>query len=977
MLLLALPFCAWGYDYFTAKTIEGVSMTFQITSEDKATAKVGYYYQYDRISINTSVKCKVTIPNSINYNGRRYSVTSIGSCAFNGCTGLPSVTIPNSVTSIGSCAFDGCTGLTSVTIGNSVTSIGGSAFRECTGLTAVTIPNSVTNIEQYAFKNCTGLSKLYISDLATWCKTSFSSSDSNPLYYAHHLYLNNEEVTDLVIPKSVTTIGGYAFYGGSYLTSVAFHDAITEIGNFAFYGCKKLTSVTIPASVTTIGEYAFSDCKNLTSMNIGSSVKKIGNKSFSGCSKLKTIIVNAETPPYVESADIFPSDLYKTATLIVPTESVEDYQTAYPWDGFQNIVTINKETLKAIDSLKVYISEVQAMCTDAVEGTDSGNYMIGSKAKLQAVIDNITARIGILMTDDELAICYEQLNNAVTKFRNSLIPEAEVTDANNYLTLPSVEVLKGQDFILPVFMTNKDAITALQADLYLPDGFSVALDEDGEELIEFGSRTTRRKHSISCLKQDDGSLRIVCGSQSNAVFNGNEGEVLNITIHAEKSVAEGDFVVMLKNIRLADTSTNPYVSDLAKSVVTLYVLDTLNYLNLAPVDAWNGQDFVLPIMMNNKAAITAFQADLYLPDGFSVALDKNGEELIEFGPRTTPRKHSISCLKQDDGSMRIVCGSQNNAVFSGNEDMVLKISVHVDEHVAEGEYAVTLKNIRLADTDAKPHIPDVAETTITVFAFHLGDVNNDGAIDVADLPALVAFILNGNTENFIFKAADLNEDGVVMVDDYVALVNMILGGAKTKTFAPQFRLFETSTPNLSADAFSIKPGEKKEIAINMSSPGDQFTAVQLDLVLPAGISVAKDVDDEWLLDVGSRTTLKKHSISGYPQSDGSFRIVCGSQKNAVFSGENGDIILVTLQADANAAETVTEMMLRNIVLARVDGSKVVPESVNVPVTIGNAVGIRSAVDVGEIDTYYNLQGQRVEHPRKGIYIYNGMKIHIK
>ena len=87
--------------------------------------------------------CKNTVfPNDI---------TSIGYRAFDGCTGLTSITIPNSVTSIGSEAFYGCTGLTSVTIPNSVTSIGSEAFYGCTGLTSVTIPNSVTYIDWNAF----------------------------------------------------------------------------------------------------------------------------------------------------------------------------------------------------------------------------------------------------------------------------------------------------------------------------------------------------------------------------------------------------------------------------------------------------------------------------------------------------------------------------------------------------------------------------------------------------------------------------------------------------------------------------------------------------------------------------------------------------------------------------------------------------------------------------------------------------------
>ena len=185
------------------------------------------------------------------------SVTSIGYSAFSGCTGLTSVTIPDSVTSLENYAFYDCTELTSITIGNSVTSIGDFVFSYCTGLTSITIPDSVTSIggsafygctslESFtignrvtsigreAFYNCTSLNKVNISDIAAWCNILFVAHYSNPLYYAHNLYLNGKLVIDLVIPDSVTSIGIYAFYGCTGLTSITIPESVTRIGNNAF-----------------------------------------------------------------------------------------------------------------------------------------------------------------------------------------------------------------------------------------------------------------------------------------------------------------------------------------------------------------------------------------------------------------------------------------------------------------------------------------------------------------------------------------------------------------------------------------------------------------------------------------------------------------------------------------------------------------------------------------------------------------------
>ena len=242
------------------------------------------------------------------------SVTSIGLYAFNGCTGLTSIDIPNSVTSIGDRAFDGCSGLTSIEIPNSVTSIGLYAFNGCTGLTSINIPNSVSSIGANAFERCSSLTRAEFASIESLCKISFESYSSNPLYYTHNLYIDGTEITKLLIP-----------------------DTVESIGKYAFSRCSGLTSLELSSSVTTIGSSAFSGCNGLTSLELPSSVTTIGSSAFSGCNGLKDVYYATTRPTNDASENIFDNSTYSSATLWVPQEAVELCQRISPWRNFYDI----------------------------------------------------------------------------------------------------------------------------------------------------------------------------------------------------------------------------------------------------------------------------------------------------------------------------------------------------------------------------------------------------------------------------------------------------------------------------------------------------------------------------------------------------------------------------------------------------------------------------------------------------------------
>ena len=172
-----------------------------------------------------------------------------------------------------------------------VTSIGDYAFRNCSSPESITIPEGVTSIGYSAFEDCDFLESVYITNIEAWLSIDFSDLLSNPLFYTCDLYLNNELVTDLVIPEGITSIKDYAFSSCSSLESITIPDSVTSIGDYAFYYCSSLESVTIPEGVTSIGDAAFRDCSSLESITIPNSVRSIGNGVFYYCSNLESVII--------------------------------------------------------------------------------------------------------------------------------------------------------------------------------------------------------------------------------------------------------------------------------------------------------------------------------------------------------------------------------------------------------------------------------------------------------------------------------------------------------------------------------------------------------------------------------------------------------------------------------------------------------------------------------------------------------------
>lgn len=254
-------------------------------------------------------------------------VTSIGEYAFNYCGSMTSITIPDSVTSIRDYAFFYCVSITRITIPDNVTSIGDYAFYGCDDLESMNFPDSVTSIGSSAFDGCGKLTGIFTLDNVKSIGSSafvncpvirhasYGSDGAKALSRADYSFrvpgekynlkflfngediigieLSNvdKDVTDLIIPDNVTSIGVNAFYNCGSLSGTNIPDNVTSIGNSAFYGCSSLSDINISDNVTSIGNSAFYSCRSMTDITIPDNVTSIGSNAFANCSRLSSITI--------------------------------------------------------------------------------------------------------------------------------------------------------------------------------------------------------------------------------------------------------------------------------------------------------------------------------------------------------------------------------------------------------------------------------------------------------------------------------------------------------------------------------------------------------------------------------------------------------------------------------------------------------------------------------------------------------------
>ncbi len=504
----------------------------------------------------------VVIPQSVTYNGSTYSVTSIGEEAFQFCTGLTSIEIPNSITSIGRYAFYECSSLTSIEIPNSVTSIGyhafhntawynnqpdgviyvedflyaykgsmpynasiivkdgtlriaGGAFNSCEYLRSITIPNSVTSIGDDAFSYCTGLTSVVIPNSVT--------SIGDGAFY------NCTGLKSIAIGNSVTSIGDYAFAHCTGLTSVVIGNSVTSIGDDAFSNCTGLTSVVIPNSVTSIGEWAFNNCSGLTSIEIPKNVTSIGNYAFNNCTGLTSITsLIPDDKLFIVEYNTFSGVDKATCILYVPYGAKKTYAKTSCWLEFTHIVELEPITEITVTinqyGSATYCSEY-ALDFSNVEGLKAyaaTGYKSNSQVVTLTRVQTAEAGIGLFLKGEPGEYIVPVIESTDEHSLNMLVGTLKQTTVNSTDgAMSNYKFTIAEGDTAPMFYPFEDntTLSAGKAYLQIPTAWLPATAQKSLSARFDDGETT----DIDELKGESGEVKTIYDLQGRVVENPTSG----------------------------------------------------------------------------------------------------------------------------------------------------------------------------------------------------------------------------------------------------------------------------------------------------------------------------------------------------------------------------------------------------------------------------------------------------------------------
>lgn len=693
-------------------------------------------------------------------------VTSIGSDAFYGCTGLTSINIPNSVTSIGEDAFCDCTGLASIDIPNSVTSIGEMAFYRCTDLTSINIPNSVESIGEDAFNSCSGL-------------------------------------TSVTIPNSVTSIGEGAFW---FCESLPVENNLRYADTYLVQAVDEtLSTYTIKEGTRWIGSSAFAWCSGLTSITIPNSVESIGVYAFWGCNKLKSVTMKGKTPPKCESSDFYRSNVFwevdiSNATLTVPIGCILTYKKADVWkdfgiitDGevqFSTIGATKKEATQTTITLMLDYDKEKCIPFEEI-GVKWGNSYY--KSNSEGIVKVDYCEPGKEITVYSYAKCGGEY------YVSELGTSVRTKPINSELAFS--DIMANKAFVRGVYDIGDAHVYKTTFELKIPTEYGPSWTE---EEIEY------KNDKFTLMGLDPDTEYGVCYTVyyhygENDEYSGSEYDKqyfttakLKMKTLNPKNVSSTSSVVAAEaNISDDETGVGfewrkydaPESLPSSKGGAIVYdgrmegKINNLQpvYYNVRPYyESASGKMFYGDWITFDPTDFSYFEPTVHTYD-FIDNPTTNSVEVRGYVMQGTDAvtEQGFEYWKTGKASKSKAAGNDVMRIQASGQMMIATLKdLDFESNYIVRAYVTTASGTIYGEERSFTTPKATPEKT-------LGDANMDGSINVSDITTIAKFILEGNVSPWSEVNADANEDGTINVSDITKTAEIILLRAKAEMEAAQ------------------------------------------------------------------------------------------------------------------------------------------------------------------------------------------------
>lgn len=405
-----------------------------------------------------------------------------------------------------------------------------------------------------------------------------------------------------------------------------------------------------------------------------------------------------------------------------------------------------------------------------------------------------------------------------------------------------------------------------------------------------------------------------------------------------------------------EPSTDPEnpTSDIEAST-DISTMDYVLYFN--DVEAKAG-DFNLDL--NMKCAdedITAFQCDIYLPEGieWKYTTDKRGKVIYDVPAfneeRTDDSYHTITPIaKNADGSYKIIVYSMQKDNILEMDGAIMTLPLTISEEMEAGDYNISVCNIVLTDVNTQQKLVEKVVSKLTIPSYQMGDANGDGMINVTDIVSMISHILGELDSNFIFAAADVNGDETINVTDIVGVIDIILNANPADARAVQEAMTMLLAPagapasNLQIIPFTVAEGTKSVTAkLNMNNPGDEFTAFQCEVEFPEGIAWASTVDKRGNVKYtaptfdaeADRTDASYHTVEVGKNASGNMNIFVYSMQKEVILDEEGAVLDLPFTLEDNLAPGIYDIKIKNVVMTRINQTDCKPADYTLSIMVGS------------------------------------------